>query len=287
VLRACSPELAAPVRSALRRDDDYQAAGKPVCDWDDPQAREQLVDALFRDGYRALDALRGRTLGPEVAHAVALLATVIGQDIQETADGRFVIAEGVAPDRVISVVDPQARHRHKSNARGFDGYKGHVAIDPDSEVITAAAIGAANTGDAAMAPALLADLPNASAPPAADLAAGAAPTSQLAPVVYGDAAYGAGALLAELEQRGITAMIKVAAPTAPTGHFPKDRFEIDLAAGTITCPARLKVPIIAARQGAPSSGKRSRHRLSLQHHVGTGSRQALPPRVPGADDLAA
>jgi hypothetical protein len=46
---------------------------------------------------------------------------VIGQDIQETADGRLVIAQGVAPDRVISVVDPQARHGHKSHARGFDG----------------------------------------------------------------------------------------------------------------------------------------------------------------------
>jgi Transposase DDE domain len=60
------------------------------------------------------------------------------------------------------VVDPQARHGHKSNARGFDGYKGHVAIDPDSEIICAAEVGAANTGDAAMAAALLADLPTGS-----------------------------------------------------------------------------------------------------------------------------
>jgi hypothetical protein len=75
VLRACSPELAAMVRAALARDDDYAAAGKPVCDWDDPQAREQLVDALFRDAYRALDALRARRLGPELAQAAELLAT--------------------------------------------------------------------------------------------------------------------------------------------------------------------------------------------------------------------
>jgi hypothetical protein len=194
-----------------------------------------------------------------VAKAAELLATVIGQDIQETPDGRFIIAQGVTPDRVISVVDPQARHGHKSNARGFDGYKGHVAIDPDSEVITAAEVGAANAGDAAMAAALLADLPAAvdpNAPPAADPATGAAPTDQataatteLAPVVYGDAAYGTGALLAELDQRGITAMTKVAAPTAPQGHFTKQQFRIDLEAGTVTCPARLQVPIIPARGG--------------------------------------
>jgi transposase len=253
LLRACSPELAAVVRAALQRDDDYQAAGKPVCDWDDPAAREQLVDALFRDGYRALHALRGLKLGPEVAQAAALLATVIGQDIQETDDGRFVIAQGVAPDRVISVVDPQARHGHKSNARSFDGYKGHVAIDPDSEVITAAEVGAANAGDAAMAPALLADLPvpaDGDTPPAAEAApSGLTPAviTDQAPVMYGDAAYGTGALLANLEQRGVTAMTKVAAPTAPHGHFPKDRFHIDLDAGGVTCPARLTVAIIPAR----------------------------------------
>ena len=253
VLRACSPELAAVVRAALARGDDYTSAGKPVCDWEDPQAREQLVDALFRDGYRALGALRGRTLGPEVAQAAELLAAVIGQDIEETADGRFVIAQGTAPDRVISVVDPQARHGHKSNARGFDGYKGHVAIDPDNEVITQAEVGPANAGDAAMAPALLADLPAAaenatptSVPAAVDqVTAG----SDQAPMVYGDAAYGTGALLAELDQRGITAMTKVAAPTAPAGHFTKAQFRIDLEAGTVTCPARLQVPIIPARGG--------------------------------------
>jgi hypothetical protein len=254
LLRACPAGLAATVRAALVRDDDYAAAGKPVCDWDDPQAREQLVDALFRDGYRALHALRGLKLGPEAAKAAELLATVVGQDIEETDDGRFVVAQGVAPDRVISVVDPQARHGHKSNARGFDGYKGHVAIDPDSEVVTAAEVGPANAGDAAMAPALLADLPAAegNAPAAADAAPPdqtAPATTDQAPVVYGDAAYGTGALLAELEGRSITAMTKVAAPTAPAGHFTKQQFRIDLDQGTVTCPARLKVPIIPARQG--------------------------------------
>jgi Transposase DDE domain len=68
-------------------------------------------------------------------------------------------------------------------------------------------------------------------------------------VIYGDAAYGTGALLAELEGRGITAMTKVAAPTAPAGHFTKQQFRIDLEAGTVTCPTRLSVPITPARGG--------------------------------------
>jgi hypothetical protein len=87
LLRACPPPLAAKVRGLLRRDDDYQAPGKPGCDWQDRAAREELVDALVRDAYRAHYALRGERLDERVAEAAALLATVTGQDIEETADG--------------------------------------------------------------------------------------------------------------------------------------------------------------------------------------------------------
>ena len=80
-----------------------------------------------------------------------------GQDLEQDEDGVFRIARKVAKDRVISTVDPDARHGHKTAARGFDGYKGHVAIDPDSEVIMATAVTAGNAADAAVA-ALLADL---------------------------------------------------------------------------------------------------------------------------------
>jgi hypothetical protein len=65
------------------------------------------VDALVRDAYRAHYGLRGERLDPRVAEAAALLATVTGQDIEETSDGRFRIFEGTAPDRVISTVDPR------------------------------------------------------------------------------------------------------------------------------------------------------------------------------------
>jgi Transposase domain (DUF772)/Transposase DDE domain len=158
LLRACPPALEGKVRELLRREDDYRSPGKPACDWTDRAAREELVDALVRDGYRAHYALRGERLEERVAEAAALLATVTGQDIEETPDGRFRIFEGTAPDRVISTVDPQARHGHKTAAHGFDGYKGHLAVDPDSEVICAAEVSPAATGDAAVAPRLLEDL---------------------------------------------------------------------------------------------------------------------------------
>ena len=244
LLRACPPELAGKVGGLLRRDDDYAAAGKPACDWEDRVAREELVDALVRDGYRAHFALRGERLDPRVAEAAALLATVTGQDIEETSDGRFRIFEGTAPDRVISTVDPQARHGHKTAAHGFDGYKAHVAVDPDSEVICAAEVSVATAGDAVVAPTLLGDLtPDQQ---------GGGQAAQA--VVYGDSAYGTGAHLAWLDRQQLTPMVKAQLPTAPGGRFATDRFRIDLAAGTVRCPAKVIAPIM----GAPRGGGRAR-----------------------------
>lgn len=157
LLGVCDPELEAELRGLLLRDDDYRRAGKPVCDWDDRDARQQLVDALAKDARALLVALDERELEDDVAKAAALLASVVGQDLDEDDDGIFRIARRVAKDRIISTVDPDARHGHKTSARGFDGYKGHVAVDPDCEIITATTVTAGNVGDAAPAPVLLAD----------------------------------------------------------------------------------------------------------------------------------
>ena len=132
LLKAADADLQTELRGLLARDDDYTAAGKPVCDYEDRTAREALVDALARDAMALVAVLDGRELGPELDKAAQLLATVVGQDLDRDTDGVFRIARRVAKDRVISTVDPQARHGHKTSARGFDGYKGHLAADPDA-----------------------------------------------------------------------------------------------------------------------------------------------------------
>ena len=119
VLATLGPELAAEVRAVLRRDDDYATVGKPHCDWDDPAAREALVDALVRDAHAALAVLDGHELAGKAAEAAALLALVAGQDVAAGTDGIFRIVRGVAKDRTISTVDPEARHGHKSRNRRF------------------------------------------------------------------------------------------------------------------------------------------------------------------------
>lgn len=136
LLREADDELETQLRGVLKRDDDYRNAGKPACDWDEKTARDALVDELARDGYAALWTLDERQLVGPLRQAAELLATVLGQDLEQRDDGVFRIARRVAKDRVISTVDPDARHGHKTAARGFDGYKGHIAIDPDSETYT-------------------------------------------------------------------------------------------------------------------------------------------------------
>ncbi len=213
-------ELARALRAVLERDDDYTVAGKPACDYEDPAARAALIDALAVDGHACLGVLAGRQLTGPVTQAGQLLATVLGQDLAESADGVFLIARRVAPDRVISTVDPQTRHGRKSSAHGFDGYKGHVGIDPDSEIITATTVTAGNTGDAGAASTLLAnDLPTVEdlpTPESADSAKTGAARGAPGEIdrgeplaVYGDAAYGAGKLLQALDAVGAKVMCKV------------------------------------------------------------------------------
>jgi len=213
------------LRAVLARDDDYRTGGKPAADWEDAEARLALVDALARDGEAVLAGLEGEPLAAPLAEAATLLATVLGQDLEDGPDGRIRIARRVAHDRVISTVDPDARHGHKTNHHAFDGYKGHIALDPDAELVTATAVTPGSAGDASSALDLL----------AADLAAPLDPDAPL--TVYGDSAYGAAPVLAALEDHGAVIRCKVQAPSGVSGHFTKDDFAIDLDARTVTCPA--------------------------------------------------
>ena len=252
---AVDPELAGAVRGALTRDDDYASLGKPPCDWDDPKAREALVDALVRDAQAALGVVDGRALEGPLAEAVELLGLVAGQDIEQDDDGIFRIARRVARDRVISTVDVEARHGHKSRARTFDGYKSHLGVDPDDELITSVAVTAANTADREVIDTLLGQhstpTPAGGRPGVGGPAAGTGTDAGSDPQgeagvkgfeVYGDSAYADGATLDQQRARGHDMRTKVP-PVRNANGYSKDRFNIDLAAGTVTCPAQHTVAI--------------------------------------------
>ena len=153
----------APAAAGLVLGHDYDARARPVCDWDDPDERAWLIDDLVSDAQRVLDALDGSELTEEQARAAALLAVVAGQDVEADpkVPGRWRIARRVAPGRVISTVDPEARHARKSRSRRRDGYKAHICAEPDTGLITAVELTTADTSDAQVGPRLLQQDPTA------------------------------------------------------------------------------------------------------------------------------
>ena len=123
---------------------DYSRPGKPGIDWDDPVAKESLVSSLVNDALAVLAELAGPDAperGEPEAGALGLLALVAGQDVEpaedsDGTDGRWRIARKVAPGRVISTAGREARHTRKSKSKRRDGFRGHVAAEPDTGLIT-------------------------------------------------------------------------------------------------------------------------------------------------------
>jgi IS5 family transposase len=218
---------------------DYGDPGKPKIAWDDEAARAALVDALVTDALNLLRQLPPQRLSEQAATAVGLLALVAGQDVEpaensDGSDGRWRIASRTAPDRVVSTVDPDARHIHKSRTRHQEGFKGHVSFEPETGLFTAVALtGGSGAG-------------NHEAVIASRLLDGE--EGEL--TVLGDAAYGTGELRERLQASGHAAVIKPPPlRQAIPGGFTIDDFTVDDQAGTATCPAGHTVAL-----GRPQAG---------------------------------
>lgn len=216
---------------------DYSTPAKPDIAWDDPAAKQQLITALVGDARTLIDALDGVALDAEQADAVGLLALIAGQDVEEGDEpGSWRIARRTAPDRVVSVVDPESRHVHKSVSDYRDGYKGHVAVEPETGLVTEVALTPGDTPDAEAAVDLLA--------------------REEGPVeVLADSAYGSGRFRATLDTRGDHALIKpIPLRPAVAGGFTIDDFTVDTEASTLTCPAGHAV--VLTRKMNATFGKR-------------------------------
>src|SRR5215218_4067447 len=208
---------------------DYDRPGKPNCAWDDPQATQALVSGLVNDALAVLAAAGEVDLDDEQAEAVALLALVAGQDVEPgERPGSWRIARRVAKDRVISTVDPTARHTRKTAAAKRDGYKGHIAVEPESGLVTECALTAANVPDGPAGVGLLA-------------------AEQPGLEVLADSAYGGGETRAALRAAGHLQTIKpLPLHSAIPGGFTIHDFRIDRSAGILRCPAGATAPITSA-----------------------------------------
>jgi hypothetical protein len=205
---------------------DYDRPGKPECVWDDPQATQALVSGLVNDALALLAAVVDPGLEAEQAEAVALLALVAGQDVEPgTRPGSWRIARKVALERVLSTVDPEARHTRKTNADKRDGYKAHIAAEPETGLVTECALTAATAPDG---------------PTGVKLLATEAPGLE----VLGDTHYGSGATRAALRAAGHTQTIKpIPLQGAVPGGFTVHDFRVDHQAGMVRCPVGATAPI--------------------------------------------
>jgi len=250
---------------------DYSAPGKPKIDWDDPGARDALVSVLVNDANALVDVFKDGELDEQATSALALLALVAGQDVEpaegsDGTDGRWRIARKVAEDRVVSAVDPGARHTRKSPEARRDGYRAHVAAEPQTGIITDEKLTKASgedNSDPAVAAEFLAAEHASRDEHGQDGAGGGSPgrADGRQPLSwYADSAYGTGDLRDAIGQAGDAAVIKPK-PLAPAvgGGFTLDDFTVSEDDGTVTCPngitrritARRNVTFGAACRGCP------------------------------------
>lgn len=199
---------------------DYSTAQKPVIDWSVPEERDRLVSLLVEDATALLGVVGDDELDSDQADAVGLLALVSAQDVEPgEEEGTWRIARRVAKDRVISVVDKEARHGHKSVSVRKDGFKAHLCVEPDTGLVTGAKITPANAPDGPVGVALIAKEP-----------------SRLE--VLADSAYGSGSTRVELKRKRHRLVIKpLPSHPAVKGGLRRDEFSVDHAARRVTCPA--------------------------------------------------
>jgi hypothetical protein len=205
---------------------DYADPGvKPDCRWREKAERERMLTRVAQDGERGLRAVEQADglLGDErVAEAHRLLRELIGQDFEIDSDGVPRLHRGTRADRIISTVDPEMRHGRKSQHQRFDGYKLSMTVTNTTQpLITAVGVAPGSEQDGPQAKDLIDGQPQARRPER----------------LLGDTAYGTGPVRREMTERNIEMLAPVPPGPATGERLAKRDFEIDLEAGTVTCPA--------------------------------------------------
>jgi transposase len=218
---------------------DYERPSqKPDCRWRVKAERERMLTRVAEDAERALSAVeRGDGLldNERVGEAHRLLRELIGQDFEIDDEGVPRLHRGTRAGRIISTVDPEMRHGRKSQHQRFDGYKLSAAVTNTSRpLITAVAVAPASEQDGPQAPALIA----------------AQPPERRPSRILGDTAYGTGPVRAQMAEIDIEVLAPVPSGTTRPGRLAKHDFQVDLAAGRVSCPAGQHAAIRTEPSGA-------------------------------------
>ena len=215
--------------------------GAVEIDWSDATQRQQVLGVIVADADRLLELTRqvratlepGGAADQALVAAAELLSRILLQDIERRADGPS-LKHGVAPDRLVSVHDPEQRHGRKSKRQRFDGHKVALAVDTESQLIIAVEVLPGNAADAQGALGLVEQ---------AEAATGGSVAETL-----GDCAYGAGATRQAFAAAGRPLVAKVPT-TTNQGQYPKTAFRIDLEVLSCSCPAGQTTTDLRRRAG--------------------------------------
>jgi len=211
---------------------------KAEIDWNDATARAAQLKVLVADAHAALDVALADSDQAEVRAAGWLLTKILGDDVVTNEHGDPQIGRGVAPDRIISLTDPEMRRGHKSAAKHFDGRKVTVATDAASELVLAVEPMPANRTDGAE----LLDV----------LDTVHSQTGVTVAQVLGDTSYGTADNRAACAKREIALVSPL--PEARDPAVDKVAFSLDLDPPSATCPAGQTTTVARARkdeQGRP------------------------------------
>lgn len=168
VLR-CAAELSntTPARLAAKAGAPL-LAGKSIkaaldLEWSDPVQKNgaivTLVEQLDRLEAWIRKELANEVDEPPLADHLATLAQLRVQDLDpEPPGGRPRVRKGVAEDRRVSIEDPDMRHGRKSSSKRFNGFKSHIAMDLDTNLILACSVMPANRPEEEGIPQLRDDL---------------------------------------------------------------------------------------------------------------------------------
>lgn len=196
-------------------------------DWNDKQQRADALQRIVIEARALLAWARTHAPDemnhPKMREATELLERVLGQDTEPDPDnpGRVRLREGVAPDRVCSVGDPDMRHGRKSRTKAFNGYKRYVATMVDVPLILCAEAMPANVPEREAVPSLLDPL---------------AAFGKLVSL-YIDRGFLAHEEITKLDRAGVNIHCRPWRDTKNPGRFSKREFEIDLRRRLVTCPS--------------------------------------------------
>lgn len=196
-------------------------------DWDAPGAKAEALSSLLKQ-LDALEVFLQEYLPEELEQSplrgkVKMLERLKAQDLEPVPEGggKMRIREGVAPDRQISIEDPEMRHGRKSKTHRIDGYKRHVVSELDETLILACAITPANQPEAQAVPSLQSDLERQGVP-----------IGEL----YIDRGYLSSPLVPQVLAGGGEVICRPWPVSNDNGLFSKNDFQIDVEQQTITCP---------------------------------------------------